>query len=57
MLLGTLAFEETIHHGALGIAGSLAGFIVMVGGIVVLAGAQSAPASEEPSASAVAGSA
>jgi len=57
VLIGTLAFEETLHHGALGIAGSLAGFIAMVGGIVVLASAQGAPASEEPSASAVAESA
>ena len=57
VLIGTLAFEETLNHGALGIAGSLAGFIAMVGGIVVLASAQGAPASEEPSASAVAGSA
>ena len=40
VLLGTLAFEETIHHGALGIAGSLAGFAAMVGGIVVLASSQ-----------------
>ena len=40
VLLGTLAFEETIHHGALGVAGSLAGFAAMVGGIVVLASSQ-----------------
>jgi drug/metabolite transporter (DMT)-like permease len=40
VLLGTLAFEETLHHGALGVAGSLAGFVAMVGGIVVLASAQ-----------------
>ena len=40
VLLGTLAFEETIHHGALGVAGSLAGFAAMVAGIVVLASSQ-----------------
>jgi drug/metabolite transporter (DMT)-like permease len=58
VLLGTLAFEETIHHGALGVAGSLAGFAAMVGGIVVLASSQaSSSASEEPSVSAAAGSA
>ena len=47
VLLGTLAFEETIHHGALGVAGSLAGFAAMVGGIVVLASSQ---AGQTPSA-------
>jgi drug/metabolite transporter (DMT)-like permease len=58
VLLGTLAFEETIHHGALGVAGSLAGFAAMVAGIVVLASSQaSTSSSEEPSASAAAGSA
>ena len=59
VLLGTLAFEETIHHGALGVAGSLAGFAAMVGGIVVLASSQasSSASSEEPSVSAAAGSA
>ncbi len=57
VLLGTLAFEETIHHGALGVAGSLAGFAAMVAGIVVLAGSQaSSSASPEPSTSAAAGS-
>jgi drug/metabolite transporter (DMT)-like permease len=41
VLLGVIAFEETIHGGALGLAGSLLGFLVMVGGIWVLAtGAQ-----------------
>jgi drug/metabolite transporter (DMT)-like permease len=56
VLLGTLAFEETLHHGALGVAGSLAGFAVMVAGIVVLASAQ-ASSTEEPSVPAAAGSA
>jgi drug/metabolite transporter (DMT)-like permease len=37
VLLGVFAFEETLHHGALGVAGSVAGFLAMVGGIVVLA--------------------
>jgi drug/metabolite transporter (DMT)-like permease len=53
VLLGTLAFEETLHHGALGLAGSLLGFAAMVAGIVVLASAQSS-AEEEPSADVVA---
>jgi drug/metabolite transporter (DMT)-like permease len=53
VLLGTLAFEETLHHGALGLAGSLVGFAAMVAGIVVLASAQSS-AEEEPSADVVA---
>ena len=56
VLIGTLAFEETIHHGALGIAGSLLGFAAMVGGIVVLASAQSSEP-VEPSAAAAPGSA
>jgi drug/metabolite transporter (DMT)-like permease len=52
VLLGTLAFEETLHHGALGIAGSLFGFLAMVGGIVVLASAQGG---QTPSAEATQG--
>ena len=57
VLLGTLAFEETIHHGTFGVAGSLLGFVAMVGGIVVLASAQGASSSSEPSVSAASGSA
>jgi drug/metabolite transporter (DMT)-like permease len=37
VLLGVFAFEETIHDSALGVTLSLAGFVVMVAGIVVLA--------------------
>ena len=41
VLLGVFAFDETIHSGALGLAGSLAGFVAMVAGIVVLAASSS----------------
>jgi drug/metabolite transporter (DMT)-like permease len=54
VLIGTLAFEETIHGAALGLAGSLVGFAVMVAGIVVLAGRQPSSGTSErlPAASA-----
>jgi drug/metabolite transporter (DMT)-like permease len=52
VLLGTLAFEETLHHGTLGLAGSLLGFVAMLAGIVVLASAQGG---QTPSAQATQG--
>ena len=53
VLLGTLAFDETIHTSAVGLGGSLVALVVMLSGLVVLAtsasGAQ-APASPADSA-------
>ncbi len=53
VLLGTLAFDETIHTSAVGLGGSLVALVVMLSGLVVLAtsasGAQ-APSSPADSA-------
>jgi drug/metabolite transporter (DMT)-like permease len=53
VLLGTLAFDETIHTSAVGLGGSLVALVVMLTGLVVLAtsatGAQ-APSSPADSA-------
>jgi drug/metabolite transporter (DMT)-like permease len=51
VLLGVFAFDETIHSGALGLAGSLAGFVAMVVGIAVLAQASSGSSDRSPEAS------
>ena len=40
VLIGTLAFDETIHETAAGLAGSAAALAVMLGGLAVLAAAQ-----------------
>ena len=37
VLLGTLAFDETIHTSAVGLGGSLVALVVMLAGLVVLA--------------------
>jgi drug/metabolite transporter (DMT)-like permease len=39
LLLGTLAFQESIHTSAAGLAGSIVAIAVMLGGLVVLASA------------------
>jgi drug/metabolite transporter (DMT)-like permease len=43
LLLGTLAFDETIHDSAAGAAGALAGILVMLAGIAYLAARQQRP--------------
>jgi hypothetical protein len=40
LLLGTLAFEETIHDSPAGLVGALVGIVAMLGGIAYLAAAQ-----------------
>jgi drug/metabolite transporter (DMT)-like permease len=47
VLIGTLAFDETIHESALGLTGSALALAVMIGGLAVLSAAQQsgAPAS------------
>jgi drug/metabolite transporter (DMT)-like permease len=53
LLLGILAFDETVHEDAAGLIAALAAFVVMIGGIVTLAAAEQepteAPASAAPS--------
>jgi drug/metabolite transporter (DMT)-like permease len=44
LLLGTLAFEETVHEDAAGLVAALAAFAVMIAGIVTLAAAEQEPA-------------
>jgi len=54
VLLGVIAFQEGLHDTTAQLAGSLAGLAVMIGGLVVLAGAgqSSATTSRSPEASA-----
>ena len=47
VLLGTLAFDETIHTSAVGLGGSLVALVVMLSGLVVLA--TSASGAQAPS--------
>jgi drug/metabolite transporter (DMT)-like permease len=51
VLIGTLAFDESIHESALGLTGSALALAVMIGGLAVLSAAQQsgAPASMAPS--------
>jgi drug/metabolite transporter (DMT)-like permease len=44
LLLGTLAFDETVHEDPAGLVAALAAFVVMIGGIVTLAAAEQEPA-------------
>jgi drug/metabolite transporter (DMT)-like permease len=48
LLLGTLAFDETIHDSTAGLIAALAGVVVMLAGIVYLAAAQQG--ADKPSA-------
>jgi drug/metabolite transporter (DMT)-like permease len=48
LLLGTLAFDETIHDTTAGLIAALAGVVVMIAGIVYLAAAQQS--ADQPSA-------
>jgi drug/metabolite transporter (DMT)-like permease len=48
LLLGTLAFEETIHESTPALLGALAGIAVMVVGIAYLAAAQPQPSAAGP---------
>jgi hypothetical protein len=41
VLIGTLAFDESIHESALGLAGSALALAVMIGGLAVLSAASS----------------
>jgi drug/metabolite transporter (DMT)-like permease len=50
LLLGTLAFDETIHDTTAGMMAAVAGILVMVAGIAYLAAAQEGQASAEPAA-------
>ena len=43
LVLGTLAFDETIHDSAAGLAAALAAFLVMIAGLVTLAAAEQEP--------------
>jgi drug/metabolite transporter (DMT)-like permease len=52
LLLGTLAFDETIHDTTAGVVGALAGVVVMLAGIVYLAAAEQAQPSGAPPAGA-----
>ena len=50
LLLGILAFDETVHEDPAGLVAALAAFVVMIGGIVTLAASEQEPAEEPASA-------